>query len=67
MITLNNKPYEWAAGLTVEKLLALEKIDYKNRSMVVKVNGDFVSMKKYHETAINDEDEVLMVQFSPGG
>ena len=67
MIALNNKPYNWSSGLTVEKLLELEKIKFKLSTMTVKVNGVFISMKDYASTPIEDEDEVLIIQFSPGG
>jgi thiamine biosynthesis protein ThiS len=67
MITLNNKPYNWTPGLTVEKLLELEKIEFKLSTMTVKVKGVFISMKDYASTPIEDEDKVLIIQFSPGG
>lgn len=53
--------------ISMQTLLDLEEIDFKNRTMTAKINGNFVSMKKYDSTFIKENDIVWIIQFSPGG
>jgi thiamine biosynthesis protein ThiS len=65
MIRLNGEPYELAGPLTVTALLTQLGID--SRRVAVEHNQIVVKRAAYDATAINERDEVEIVNFVGGG
>jgi sulfur carrier protein len=64
-ITLNGEPYEVAGPLTVSELLERLKID--PRRVAVELNLEVLKRGTFEATAINDGDEIEVVNFVGGG
>ena len=64
---LNEEDFVHDTNLNVDQLLNLQEIDYKKLAISVKINGEFISMKTYETTNINENDDVWIIQFFPGG
>lgn len=65
MIMLNGRQCNWQPGLTVEKLLEIEKFTYPRITVII--NKDIVQPEDYNSTIINDGDEVQVVHLMAGG
>lgn len=65
MITVNDQPRQWQAGLTVARLLdAMEDGDIY---AVVRLNGRLVSRPHFAETPIDDGAVVQLLPMIAGG
>jgi thiamine biosynthesis protein ThiS len=64
-ITLNGEPYELAAPLTVSELL--ERLAIDARRVAVEHNLVVLKRHAFDTTAIQDGDEVEIVNFVGGG
>ena len=65
MITVNNTPHNYTAGMTVASLL--EEKNYVFPALVVKLNGQVIEEENYAATAVNDDDIVLAIHTFAGG
>jgi sulfur carrier protein len=64
-ISLNNEKIEVAESLSV--ILLLEQQGFHNDKIALAINGSFVPRSQYAETAINNGDEVDVIQAVGGG
>ena len=65
MITVNNTPHPYTAGMTIKSLL--EEKSYVFPALVVKINGRVVEDEDFAVTAVNDGDIVLAIHTFAGG
>lgn len=65
MIRLNNKDYPWQEGMTVRSLLDEKQFTF--RHIIVRINGVYVPEDQYPQTAIQDQDQVLVIHLIAGG
>lgn len=64
-IRLNGEPRELADGLTIQQLL--DELGIDPRRVAVEHNLTIVKRHRYDTTAINEGDEVEIVNFVGGG
>ena len=64
-ITLNGDPYELAAPLTIDRLLA--QLDIDARTVAIEHNQVVVKRDSFDATIINQGDQVEIVNFVGGG
>ncbi len=64
-ITLNGKPNEAAAGITVSGLLAKGKI--RPELVTVEINGCLLQKLEYETTAVREGDKIEFVYYMGGG
>jgi len=64
-ITVNGRPVEWEAGLTVAGLI--KKLNYIFPQIIVRINGNFVKRDDYDKTPINAGDKVDIIHMIAGG
>ncbi len=64
-ISLNNEKVGIATSLSASSLLELQ--GFQSDKIALAINGSFVPRSQYAETAINDGDEVDVIQAVGGG
>ena len=64
-IRLNGEPRDFADGLTIQQLL--DELGIDPRRVAVEHNLTIVKRHRYDTTAINEGDEVEIVNFVGGG
>ena len=65
-ITISGKRKEVEDGITVEKLIEIEKVETP-LYVSVSVNGEFVKSGTFGETVLKEGDEVEFLYFMGGG
>jgi len=65
MLTVNDEPLEYVAGMTVADIL--KKRNYIWRMLAVFVNGTFVARGTYDKTAVPDGAVVKVIHQIAGG
>jgi sulfur carrier protein len=65
-LTVAGNAKEYAEGLTVAKLIELEKVETP-MYVTVSVNDEFVQSGAFEETALRDGDSVEFLYFMGGG
>ena len=64
-LTINGKPVALDRPLTIAQFLAAR--DLKDRMVVVEHNGEIVPRDRFAEVALNDGDNLEVVQMMAGG
>ena len=64
-ITVNKRDVEWVKEETVQDLL--KRMKYSFPLVIVKINNEVVSRKKYSETRIPDNASVDVIHMISGG
>lgn len=64
-IRINGEPRPLARALNVDELL--ESLDLAGRRVAVEINGDIVPRSRHASVALQDGDDVLIVQAIGGG
>lgn len=65
-ITVSGKNKEYSDGLTVMRLMAMEKVE-NPLYVTVTLNDDFVNTEDFDTTVINDGDIIEFLYFMGGG
>lgn len=65
-ITVSGKIKEYSDGLTVMRLMAMEKVE-NPLYVTVTLNDDFVNTEDFDTTVINDGDIIEFLYFMGGG
>lgn len=65
-LTVAGKENEYGSGLTVAKLIELERVETPEY-VTVSVNDEFVSSQALDKTVLNDGDSVEFLYFMGGG
>lgn len=65
MITLNNRPYPYQAGMTVASLMAENNFVFND--IIVRINGSLIRDEDRDTTPIADGDNVQMLHIFGGG
>ena len=65
MIKVNNRDFEWQAGMTIKSLMELKK--YTFPKIMVQINNVLIDETKYAETPIKDGDDVKIIHLLAGG
>ncbi len=63
--SVNGKPYQGEAGMTVADLL--KQLDLKHQRIAVEVNEDVLSKTVFGTTILEEGDQVEVVSFVGGG
>ena len=64
-ITINGKPIELDAPMTVERLL--DSVEVPPNYLAVEVNADVVPRERYTDVTVGDGDEIELVTLVGGG
>jgi len=64
-ITVNGKPIELDAPMTVERLL--DSVEVPPNYLAVEVNADVVPRERYTDVTVGDGDEIELVTLVGGG
>ena len=65
MLTVNDEPLEYEAGMTVEDVL--RRMNYKFRMIAVWIDGELVPRGRYGSTPVSDGADVKVVHMIAGG
>ncbi len=65
-LIVSGETKEYADGLTVEQLLALEKVETP-QYVTVSVNQEFIRSSSFGETILKDGDQIEFLYFMGGG
>ena len=65
-LTVSGNEKEYADGLTVEKLIELEKVETP-MYVTVSINDEFIASGTFAETVLHEGDSVEFLYFMGGG
>jgi len=66
MIHVNDRSYPYRSGMSLLELLVMDSVNIHD-SVLITRNGLLVRKDSYGETALSDEDEILVIRVSTGG
>jgi len=64
-IKLNNRPYPFTDGATIESLMEENNFDFP--SIIVKINGDLIDENKWQTAKVSAGDNVEILHIFGGG
>ena len=64
-IKLNNRPFPWEEGLTIDDII--KKNNFTFKMLVVKVNGELIKKDKYNDTSVPEGADVKILHLISGG
>lgn len=64
-ITVNGKPLDWQAGMTVRDVLTA--MNYSFKMLVIKVDGKLVKKDAYDTYSVPDGADVMVMHLISGG
>ncbi len=64
-IKLNNRPYPWKEGLTIQAIMNTENFTFK--MLVVKINGALIKKDQYSKAIVPQGADVKIIHLISGG